>query len=901
MTRRTPLRRRGAVVAGLCLAVALLAVQAQPATAGSLSAGRVPAQVLYVTPDGHGTTCNDALPCSIAGAQAHVRQLDKNMRSNLVVQLAGGTYRLSAPLAFTAADSGSNGFKVIWQAAPAAKPVLSGGQRVTGWHLIDKVSGMWAAPVPAALQTRQLYVDGVRAPIAQGTPPVALTQTSGGFTAANDSYASWRNPSDLEFVFTGGNGSWTQSRCRVASIAGTTITMQQPCWDNITRRPKVQEQYPFPDMPPTATPDLIENAYELLHPGQWYLDSQQHQLYYIPPAGQDPNRSDIEVPVLQTLVSGAGTLDSPVHDVVLRGLQFSYAAWLAPSGTSGFADIQANIRMTGNQSQQPQGGCNLTVPAGTCPFAAYPMDPAAVTWRAAHDVIIEDDTFSHLGAAGLQFAYGSQDNLIQGNMITDTSGGGIELGSTNDPHPSDVGADNREINLGNTIANNYIHNIGVEFASADGILLMFSQHTTVTHNEVADVPWDGIDSGAIAGHPDTSANPDVTTNINADNVISDNLIYDYHTVLSDGGAIYLEGHQGQTIYNNDGSINEESGFANGTHVTGNVVWDQINGGFQLYDDIGSQWITWADNVEFGGSIGNGGCAPIGHIKFVNNYYSDGIESFPCPPTPVDLQYSDNTEMAMVPTPQDLPAAIVSAAGLQPAYRGLATAAPPKVILVSSPGDSSTASSATPVLIAGSGFTRHSQVTFGGVPATSTSVLSPSFIEATAPAGAETREATVRTAHGSYSGPSGLPLAAVTADSMDNESVWHVNFSPYNVVDNNPSSFWSSAETPQPHWVQVQFTHPLSISKVVVEARLLSGLVITSATVSTSVNGGALESQGTVSGNSAAEIPFSFAAPVSADTVRVTVNAETYQGAPRIEGDIAEIRFYGENGQLLGNP
>jgi len=144
-----------------------------------------------------------------------------------------------------------------------------------------------------------------------------------------------------------------------------------------------------------------------------------------------------------------------------------------------------------------------------------------------------------------------------------------------------------------------------------------------------------------------------------------------------------------------------------------------------------------------------------------------------------------------------------------------------------------------------------------------SVLSPAFIEATVPAGTDTTEATVRAANGSYSGPSGLPLAAVTADSMDNENFFHVSFSPYNVVDDNLGSFWSSAETPQPHWVQVQFTHRIQVSKVVVQTRRFNGMVIASATVSTSADGGPLQVKGTVSGNSSADIPFTFAAPVFA--------------------------------------
>lgn len=137
--------------------------------------------------------------------------------------------------------------------------------------------------------------------------------------------------------------------------------------------------------------------------------------------------------------------------------------------------------------------------------------------------------------------------------------------------------------------------------------------------------------------------------------------------------------------------------------------------------------------------------------------------------------------------------------------------------------------------------------------------------------------------------------------MDDESAFHVNFSPYNVVDDNLSSFWSSAETPQPHWVQVQFTHRIDVSKVVVQARRLDGIVIQSATVSASSGGGALRVQGTVTGNTAADISFRFAAPVSLDTVRVTVNTEAFDGSPRIEADIAEIRFYDRSGHLIGNP
>src|SRR5215470_7984659 len=531
MRSRGRQRMRRAV---LSVAVALVVASALTLSRAGASPGLV--RVLYASPDGKGRLCTLHQPCDLAAAQLRVRRLDSDLQANLVVQLARGTYRLHAPLKLTWADSGSNGHKVIWQAAPNARPVLSGGERISHWHVADRAKGIWAAPVPASLRTRQLYVDGRRAPIAQGAPPVALTRSPGGFTAADSTYASWRDPTGIEFVFPGGTGPWTESRCRVASVQGTEITMQQPCWDNLTDRPHppMQGSFYFPDLKAGATPTRIEDAYELLHTGQWYLDVSKHTLYYMPASGGNPNHSDIEAPALQTLMNGEGTLDKPIHDIVLRRLRFSYATWLGPSSRNGFSEIQANIRFTGDQHHRPQGTCNFTEPAGSCPFGANAQEPGNVTLRAAHNVTIENDTFSHLGAAGLTVGFGSQHNDIRGNVFTDISGLGLSLGNTDDPHPSDVHAGHRELDLDNTIEDNYIHNIGTEYHGADGILLLYSQHTRVAHNQIDDVPWDGIDSGANGGHVDWRTHPNLVTNVNADNVISDNLIFDYHTVLSDG-------------------------------------------------------------------------------------------------------------------------------------------------------------------------------------------------------------------------------------------------------------------------------------------------------------------------------------------------------------------------------
>ena len=106
----------------------------------------------------------------------------------------------------------------------------------------------------------------------------------------------------------------------------------------------------------------------------------------------------------------------------------------------------------------------------------------------------------------------------------DVSGNGIVLGSTDDPDGS-VG--------GNTISENWVHNVGAEYPGAVGVWLGYTKGSVVTHNQVSDVPYTGISVGWGGWHTDT-LHPD-NPNINADNVVANNLIFNYMQTLEDGG------------------------------------------------------------------------------------------------------------------------------------------------------------------------------------------------------------------------------------------------------------------------------------------------------------------------------------------------------------------------------
>ena len=108
------------------------------ATGGSLAdSAVVGGSHFYVSPNGTGTDCSASAPCSLTSAQTVVRAAAKSLQGDLVVELADGTYRLKAPLLFTADDSGG----------PSETPGRLSSARTRGRYCETAVAGS-QAPKP---------------------------------------------------------------------------------------------------------------------------------------------------------------------------------------------------------------------------------------------------------------------------------------------------------------------------------------------------------------------------------------------------------------------------------------------------------------------------------------------------------------------------------------------------------------------------------------------------------------------------------------------------------------------------------------------------------------------------------------------------------------------------------
>ncbi len=665
----------------------------------------------WVSPDG-----NDAWPgtqeqplATLDKAQEAIRLLPVNDRVGVTVTLRAGQYRLKQPLVFEPQDSGTKKSSIIYQAAPGETAVISGSIAAQNWSLVDTKLNIYRSSV-GQVKTRQLYVNGqrrVRAKTEDYPPGFYPNFNTGGIqfiptTTLNPNL--WGNVKNIEAVIL---TQWKMMRVPLSSVnptcsvcsppknAPTTIPgvikMQEPAWNNANL---LSELWSFWQV------TWFENAYQFLdEPGEWYLDENAGVLYYIPMPGEDMSQAEVELPILESLLQGT------VSNIRFQGLTFAYATWLGASSNNGYVADQAGQILIGKGYQKNDIGH----------FQNTFDTPANISFSASQNIELRGNIFKHLGAVGVAFRAGSQNNIIQDNLFKDISSSAIQLGgvSAEDAHPVNA----QQIVFNNLIHNNMIRETGREYYDSAGIFAGFTQNTTISNNTIVDVSWSGIsmgwgwgllDPGSFLGLPGATPNPwgsYTQPTPNANNQIVRNRIDSFLNKVWDGGAIYTTGQQG-------------SSAQNGLLIQGNVATSRnpALGGNTFYDDGGSRYITLKQNVSLHNPTGKmffgplpssqdpfylavslpcqpkygalcllltffpydldiipygsdiGGCRTYGDITYQENYFLNKEFFDICPYTdssgisyPTNLAYVNNV---LISKTSDVPPELLDAAGVQ---------------------------------------------------------------------------------------------------------------------------------------------------------------------------------------------------------------------------------------------
>ncbi|NGZ75351.1 Ig-like domain-containing protein [Saccharibacillus alkalitolerans] len=586
---------------------------------------------LFVSPQGvdTGDGSRGAPFATIARAQREVRALNDDMTGDIVVNLGAGTYVPAGTLAFTPEDSGTNGHFVVYRGAGGEDTVISGGREITGWTETQAGSGIYRADVGSGLETRQLFVDGVRAVRARSEGGLDRpNKTAAGYASRDTEIASWSDPNELELVF---EDVWTNSRVRVQSVTEANglaeFTLREPGWSNTENRGQTSATLPV----------RYENAIELLdEPGEWYHDRDAGVMYYMPREWEDLSAARVIAPVLEQLATVTGeSADNPVRNLNFEDLAFMYSTWTHPSTDAGHSDAQNNhLRYKGTPDE---------------------LAPAAVEIELANTVNFSGTTFAKLGITGLRLQNGVQNSLIEGNRFYDISGGAINVGQPDSSDRNVFNPDDHRLSMkNNDIRSNVIHDIGVDYKSAAAVSAGYPLDMEISHNEMYNLPY----SGVHMGYGWAKDFDPVTKNVKIEN----NLIYDLMGMgLRDGGAIYTLGTTGGTA-------------ADKNLVRGNYVRNQLDANAALYTDEGSAYWRFENNVidlkdtpPWTSSIrwAMAYVASIHDVEYVNNYTTTGTYTN----NGTGVVFENNTVVPDANWPQEA-RAIIDNAGLESAYLSL---------------------------------------------------------------------------------------------------------------------------------------------------------------------------------------------------------------------------------------
>lgn len=544
----------------------------------------------YVSPTGSDSNPGtiDAPFQTIVKARDAVRTINKNMTGDIYVYLRGGDYRITSTVTFGPEDSGTNGYRIYYQAYQGEVPVLNGATKVTGWT--QHSGNIYKTALNRNTKLRYLFVNDKRAQMTKktvkgqggyGTYSVTKGQASWAWTSGSNSDGVKYNTSDvpeitsnkddLEIV----NGStWNENvvctRDVITSGSSRVLLLQQP-YGAMAQLPGWGAAFT------TTSTHTIYNAFEFLNsPGQFYFNKTTKTLYYYLRSGENMATADVEAPVVDKLIDIAGKSNaSRVKNITFRGITFANTDWnLVKVGDSyGRTTCQSADAYIGYYN----GNWHDTK------YTLLDTYPGMINVSSSDSINFIGNTVKHSGADGITMVNDVINSSLIGNFIYDITASGVTVGHPQHVYLGDGGEHQKYapgiegICTNNVINNNMLWDCSTApgFGGCAGITAFFVNKLKITNNTVHTSGYNGITLGwGWRNFKDSTTCKD--------NVINNNRVYNALNRLHDSGAIYTIGQMPYT------TINEN-------YVKG--IPDNSTGPtYGLHNDEGSAYITENDNV-----------------------------------------------------------------------------------------------------------------------------------------------------------------------------------------------------------------------------------------------------------------------------------------------------------------
>ena len=235
---------------------------------------------------------------------------------------------------------------------------------------------------------------------------------------------------------------------------------------------------------------MVENVFEELDaPGEWYYSRQEQTLYYYPYEGENVEELCFETPQLKHLVEIRGTIDNPVKNITIEGVE-----------------LTGTVR-TFMERYEPLLRSDWTVYRG-----------AAVYLEGTENCKLHRCKLYNLGGNAVFFSGYNRGGEVTGSHLTEIGASAIcfvgdveavrspsmqyhdfvpfeSMDKEKGPKTSSYPADCR-------VYDNLIHRIGLFEKQITGVELSMCQSITVSHNSIYDTPRAGINisEGTWGGH-----------------------------------------------------------------------------------------------------------------------------------------------------------------------------------------------------------------------------------------------------------------------------------------------------------------------------------------------------------------------------------------------------------------
>ncbi len=559
------------------------------------------ARFIYIDPEkgANNLTANYQKPLkSLFQARTLLKREIQKATKDIYLIFMPGTYDITSTQELTTADCNENVQVIFTSYNKNNKAEFTGGKNISGtFMLYDSNKNIYRAKVDAGTQSRQLFVNGVRAVKAKNNGPLSdavnikqdnatgnmvtaaeakkIVDAGGsvkdiGIQTSDTFLKDYKRVDDIELVF---YEQWTNPRCQVASITdngnGTILLrMDAVGWSAMSNKGGTA----------TTVPVYIENAIELLdEEGEWYLDSVEGYVYYKPRFFENMQTADVVLPITEKLFTLTGTnVDTPIKNISFDHIEFTETTWMRPSTENGHSDAQNNhIRQNGDK-----------------------LCDAAVEVQNGHNINFTNCDFNRLGITALKMTGAIQNCDVVGNEFCEISGSAINLGDVVGENVIRPPEEKYYITE-NNITDNYIHNFGVEFKSAAGISAGFPKNTNISHNEIYCGAYSGMHIGyGWATHEEKGT---ATENLHIKNNYIHNVLNDN---IYDGGGIYTIGMTNGTRENPN--LICENYFEDIGNMHGAMYTDEGSAFWKLSKNV----IDMSMNLVWPGKLGSHKSTPI---------------------------------------------------------------------------------------------------------------------------------------------------------------------------------------------------------------------------------------------------------------------------------------------------